>query len=51
VRSLVGRLQQLRWLVCYEQQGMADVMDDATVMQDPVSGIKIGGKTHVDCVP
>jgi hypothetical protein len=40
VRSLAGRLQQLRWLVCYEQQGMTDVMDDVTVMQDLASGIK-----------
>jgi hypothetical protein len=40
VRSLAGRLQQLRWLVCYEQQGMTNVMDDVTVMQDPTSGIK-----------
>ena len=30
---------------------MADVMDDVTVMQDPASGIKIGGKIHVGCVP
>jgi hypothetical protein len=50
VRSLVGRLQQLRWLFCYEQQGMADVMDDVTVMQDPASGIKNRRKTHVGCV-
>jgi hypothetical protein len=40
LRSLSERLQQLRWLVCYEQQGMTDVMDDITVMQDPASGIK-----------
>jgi hypothetical protein len=39
VRSLVGRLQQLRWLVSYEQ-GMTDVMDDVTVMQDSASAIK-----------
>jgi hypothetical protein len=31
---------------------MVDVMDDVIVMQDPASGIKkIGGKTHVGCVP
>jgi hypothetical protein len=48
VRSLVGRLQQLWWLFCYEQQGMADVMDDVIVMQDPASGIKNRRKTHVD---
>jgi hypothetical protein len=40
MRSLVRRLQQLRWLVCYEQQGMADVMDDVTVTLDLASGIK-----------
>jgi hypothetical protein len=40
VRSLVGRLQQLRWLVCYEQKGMANVTDDVTMMQDLTSGIK-----------
>jgi hypothetical protein len=40
VRSLAGRLQQLRWLVCYEHQRMTDVMDDVTVMQDLASGIK-----------
>ena len=50
MKSLVGRLQQLRWLFCYEQQGMADVMDDVTVMQDPASGIKNRRKTHVGCV-
>jgi hypothetical protein len=51
LRSLVGQLQQLRWLVCYEQQGMVDVMNDVTVMQDPASAIKIREKTHVSCVP
>jgi hypothetical protein len=40
VRSLARTLQQLRWLVCYKQQGMTDVMDDVTVMQDSASGIK-----------
>ena len=40
LRSLVGRLQQLWWLVCYEQQGMIDIMNDVTIMQDPTSGIK-----------
>jgi hypothetical protein len=28
VKSLAGWLLQLRWLVCYKQQGMTDVMDD-----------------------
>jgi hypothetical protein len=40
VRSLARTLQQLRWLVCYKQQGVTDIMDDVTVMQDSVSGIK-----------
>jgi hypothetical protein len=40
VRSLAGRLQQLRWLVCYEQQGMANILDDVTVTQDSTTGIK-----------
>jgi hypothetical protein len=46
VRSLVGPLQQLWWLVCYEQQLMADVMDDVTVIQDPISEIKNRRKKH-----
>jgi hypothetical protein len=28
VKSLARWLLQLRWLVCYKQQGMTDVMDD-----------------------
>jgi hypothetical protein len=38
-------------LVCNEQQGTIDVMDDGTMIQDLASGIKIGGKIHVGCVP
>jgi hypothetical protein len=31
---------------------MTDVMDDVIVVQDLASGLtKIGGKTHVGCVP